>query len=38
MSEPLALDHLREWLGRSETLHDTLSPWTARALAGPSVA
>ena len=33
MSETLDLDHLRSWIGRSETREDLLSPWTASAMA-----
>ena len=33
MSETLDLDHLRSWIGRTETCDDAISPWTATALA-----
>jgi 3-methylfumaryl-CoA hydratase len=32
-TEALDIDHLRSWIGRSETHDDLLSPWTASALA-----
>jgi 3-methylfumaryl-CoA hydratase len=33
MTEALDIDHLRGWIGRSETREELLSPWTASALA-----
>jgi len=33
MTEPLNLDHLRSWIGRTETHEEALPPWTASALA-----
>jgi len=33
MTEALALEHLREWIGRTEQTQDDLSPWTANAMA-----
>ncbi|HEY2256697.1 MAG TPA: acyl-CoA dehydrogenase [Variovorax sp.] len=33
MSDAVDIDHLRSWIGRSETHDDLMSPWTATALA-----
>jgi len=33
MTEALDLDHLRSWIGRTETHEELLSPWTASAMA-----
>lgn len=33
MTESLDLDHLRSWIGRTETRDELLSPWTASAMA-----
>ena len=33
MTEALDIDHLRSWIGRTETHDDLMSPWTASALA-----
>ena len=33
MTEALNLEHLRSWIGRTETHDDLLSPWTASAVA-----
>jgi 3-methylfumaryl-CoA hydratase len=34
MNEPIDIDHLRQWVGRSETREQHLDPFPARALAG----
>ncbi|MDM0104601.1 MaoC family dehydratase N-terminal domain-containing protein [Variovorax sp. J22R24] len=33
MTDTLDLDHLRSWIGRTETRDELLSPWTASAMA-----
>jgi len=33
VTDPLDIDHLQTWIGRTETHDDLLSPWTASALA-----
>ncbi|MBO9651688.1 MAG: MaoC family dehydratase N-terminal domain-containing protein [Variovorax sp.] len=33
MTEALDLDHLRSWIGRTETHEELMSPWTASAMA-----
>lgn len=32
MSEVIQLEHLRQWVGRTDVRDDSLSPWTAQAL------